>query len=111
MATDIATAILKNVDAANAASGTQVAAQIALEAERRPKLKGSIVDINWNRTDGIGIEVDGSGHREHLANSLGLKGTNGPAQKFRITSPAPATGYKRTGEFAGHKVTVWNREY
>lgn len=106
--TDIATAILKNVDASNAASGTNVAAQIALEAERRPKLKGRLIDVNWNRKDGIGIQVDDAGPREHLANALEL---DRYTQMKRVTYPAPGMAYSRTGKFAGFTVTVWNVEY
>ena len=105
--TDIATTILKNVDTTNATNGVLVAMQIAAEADRRPKLTGSIIDANWNRSEGIGIEVDEAGHRQHLANALEL---DKAVTSFRITSPAPATGYKRTGRFAGYMVTVWNRE-
>lgn len=97
-------AVLKNVQAENASSGMAVANLIMAEANRREHLAGGVASIQWDRKRGIGVLVDDAGQMIHLANALSLTTQMLPR---RIDGGKAGVGRGRTGQFAGHTVTVW----
>jgi hypothetical protein len=98
------TAVLKNVAVQNATSGVAVANLIMSEANRREHLAGGVQSIQWDRANGIGVLVDAEGQMIHLANALSLTVRMVPR---KIDGGRLGIGHGRTGELAGHKVTVW----
>jgi hypothetical protein len=100
----LSTTILKNVSTENATSGIAVAALIMAEANRRQHLAGGVQSIQWDRANGVGVLVDDEGQMIHLANALSLTVRMVPR---KIDGGKQGVGHGRTGEFAGHLVTVW----
>lgn len=96
--------ILKNVNAETSLTGQALANLILAEANRREHLSGAVKSATWDPQFGVTVLVDNAGHREHLANAIGL-----PRKTTRYRSGA-LIGEARVGNFMGYRTVVWNLE-